>query len=224
MFVHLIAYAQPGIALPAAERAALAALLAGIPSATGARIHTPSTTSDPYLNDGAPPSLVIETYFPSIAALEAACQTKLHALPATLPSLAASPVSEQAMALRTFPTPDQTIRQQPHCTYLVAYEGPAENLPVWLAYYIESHPPIMARFPAIRQIEIASRVDWCSTLPFARADYMQRNKVVFDSSEALTAGLNSTVRHEMRADFKNFPPFSGGNTHYPMQTESVVAG
>ena len=50
---------------------------------------------------------------------------------------------------------------------------------------------------------------------------MQRNKVVFDDAAALTAALNSPVRHEMRADFKNFPPFEGRNSHYPMATLSL---
>lgn len=221
MFVHFITATLPGAELQAADHASLAGLLAALPGLSRALIHTPSTTSDPYLNDGPPPALVVETYFPTIATLEAACQGRLTALPAALPGLAGAQFTEQAMAVRAFPTPDQAIRQQPHCSYLVAYEGPAENLPLWHAHYIASHPPIMAKFPAIRQIEIASRVDWCSNLPFPRADFMQRNKVVFDSPEALTAALNSPVRHEMRADFKNFPPFSGGNTHYPMRTHEV---
>jgi hypothetical protein len=38
---------------------------------------------------------------------------------------------------------------------------------------------------------------------------------------ALTAALNSPVRHEMRADFKQFPPFSGANTHFPMLTRTA---
>ena len=36
---------------------------------------------------------------------------------------------------------------------------------------------------------------------------MQRNKVAFDSADALTQALNSPVRHDMRADFKTFPRF-----------------
>jgi len=49
-------------------------------------------------------------------------------------------------------------------------------------------------------------------------NFMQRNKVAFDSADALTRALNSPVRHEMRADFKTFPRFSGPNTHYAMTT------
>jgi hypothetical protein len=50
---------------------------------------------------------------------------------------------------------------------------------------------------------------------------MQRNRVMFDSPEALTAALQSPVRHELRADFHTFPPFEGGNFHYPMWTDTI---
>jgi hypothetical protein len=50
---------------------------------------------------------------------------------------------------------------------------------------------------------------------------MQRNKVAFDSPDALKAALNSPVRHEMRADFKSFPAFSGPNMHFAMATRLV---
>ena len=87
---------------------------------------------------------------------------------------------------------------------------------------IASHGPIMTRFPGIRQVEIYTRLDWLGALPWPRVDYMQRNKVVFDSPAALKAALNSPVRHEMRADFKAFPPFTGRNSHYPFATETIV--
>ncbi|HEY0420727.1 MAG TPA: EthD family reductase, partial [Acetobacteraceae bacterium] len=128
---------------------------------------------------------------------------------------------QQAMLARRFPVPDpEFAAPAPHATYLVAYEGPAEDTNAWLSHYIAHHPPIMARFPAIRGIEIYTRLDWCGALPYPRTNQMQRNKVVFDSPEALTAALNSPVRHEMRRDFAQFPPFAGAITHYPMLTMS----
>jgi len=129
------------------------------------------------------------------------------------------------MLTRVFPVPDpqfRTGRGTLPCTYLVAYEGAAQDLNLWLSHYIAHHPPIMARFPGIREIEIYTRLDWCGFLPGRRVDYMQRNKVVFDDAAALTAALNSPVRHEMRADFKNFPPFTGRNSHYPMATLTIT--
>jgi hypothetical protein len=218
-----------GAPAPQDEIAALGRFLAATPGVARALVHTPGTTSDPYLNDGTPPALVLQLYFPDIAAMEAALAPDgyLQALAgAACPkALARAEVAQQAMLVRAFPVPDAAFRTQPGalpCTYLVSYEGPAEDLNAWLSHYIAHHPPIMARFPGIRQVEIYSRLDWCGFLPFTRADFMQRNKVVFDSPEALTAALNSPVRHEMRADFKEFPAFSGGNTHYPMLTRQVV--
>jgi hypothetical protein len=79
----------------------------------------------------------------------------------------------------------------------------------------------MARFPGIRQIEIYTCIDWCGFLPWKRVQHMQRNKVVFDNQAALTAALNSPVRHEMRAAFARFPPFTGPITHFPMATTTI---
>lgn len=79
----------------------------------------------------------------------------------------------------------------------------------------------MTRFPGIRRVEVCTRIDWCGALPWTRVDHMQRNKVVFDDAAALTAALNSPVRHEMRADFADFPPFTGPVSHFPMTTRVI---
>jgi hypothetical protein len=201
--------------------------LAPTPGLHKGLIFTPSSTSDPYLNDGPPPVLGLQLYFNDISLLEAALAKDgyLQAL-AGYDALCAADAAQQAMLVRRFPVPDPTFRTplgELPCTYLVAYEGAADDHHAWLAHYIASHPPIMARFPEIREIEIYTRIDWCGFLPWPRVEHMQRNKVVFDSPAALTAALNSPVRHEMRADFAKFPPFTGPNTHYPMATRTVSA-
>jgi len=53
---------------------------------------------------------------------------------------------------------------------------------------------------------------------------MQRNRVMFDSAEALTAALASPARLQLRRDFEKFPPYEGGIFHYPMATEEVRPG
>ena len=62
------------------------------------------------------------------------------------------------------------------------------------------------------------------SLILSRVQHMQRNKVVFDSAAALATALNSPVRHEMRAAFGRFPPFTGPITHFPMATLIVESG
>jgi hypothetical protein len=92
------------------------------------------------------------------------------------------------------------------------------DLNAWHGHYNRHHPPLMAKFPGVRGIEIYTRIDWVGGLPWRREDMMQRNKLLFDSPEALSAGLLSPVLTEMRADFNQFPPFEGGNVHYVLET------
>ncbi len=211
------------------DLAVIRRIVASTPGLRQGLAYQPAQATDPYLDDGSPPLLGLQLEFDDIAALEAALAPDGHlqalAVPGAFPSLAGAVAEQQAMVARRFPVPDPVFRTPdgaPFCTYLVAYEGKAENLPAWLAYYTAHHPPIMARFPGIRAIEIYTRLDWCGALPWPRVDCMQRNKVVFDSPAALTAALASPVRHDMRADFKRFPPFSGRNTHYPMATRVIL--
>lgn len=197
------------------------AFLLATPGVEDVLVHTPSATHDPYLDDGPPPPLALQVYFPALEVMESALGPGGHL--ARLPEVM-GPETEamhQAMVVRRFPVPDPSIRAapgEPHCTYLVAYEGEAADLNAWLGHYVRSHPPIMARFPGIREIEVYSRMDWVDAIPWARSNALQRNKVVFDSPAALMAALNSPVRHEMREDFRQFPAFTGANTHDPMLT------
>jgi hypothetical protein len=212
-----------GTSVSDADLVRIGELIAKTPGVTQALLFTPATTHDPYLNDGAPPALAIQIYFDGIEPLEAALGDPLTGL-AALPSLATARFTQQAMLVRPFAVPDPVFRTPAGgfpCTYLVSYEGTAEDLPSWLSHYITHHAAIMTRFPGIRRVEVCTRIDWCSALPWTRVDHMQRNKVVFDDPDGLTAALNSPVRHEMRADFAKFPPFTGPVSHFPMLTRVV---
>ncbi len=161
---------------------------------------------------------MLQLYFAELSDLEAAGGHVATLTSGEFPELANADVTQQAMTARAFPVPEPS---QPGCTYLVAYQGEAEDLNAWLGHYLDSHIPTMSRFPGLRELEIYTRLDWVSALPWRRVNFMQRNKVAFDSAEALTAALNSPVRHEMRADFAAFPPFTGPVTHFAMTTRVV---
>ena len=180
--------------------------VARLPART--RVHTPVRAFDPYLDDGAPPAMVLQLYFDRLDALESEAARVSRLIPSC---------DAQAMAVRRF-TPPQAARAQ--CTYLVAYAGPAEDEHAWHAHYLAHHPPIMLRLPGLRELEIYARVDWVCAAPWRRVNCMQRNKVGFDSPEALTAALGSPIRAEMRADYAKLPPFSGPVTHYAMRTHA----
>ena len=217
--------AKPALQLSDAEIARVHDIVVTTPHLMRGLVLTPWDVSGLYFDDGHPPQLAFELYFDNIADLEAALAPKGHlqalAAPGTLPSLKDATVTQQAMLARAFPVPDPRFRTepgQPFCSYMVHYPGHAQDLNAWLAYYIEHHPVVMARFPGIREIEISTRIDWCGFLPWPRVEYMQRNKVVFDNGPALQAAMQSPVMQEMRADFHKFPPFTGGNVHFPMAT------
>jgi hypothetical protein len=213
----------------AGETAKLDTLLRETPRLRKALVHTPANASDPYVKDGAPPALVLQLYFAELPDLEAAVWRASHLAvlvsPAEFPVLAMADVTQQAMIVRSFAVPEPAFATppgEPHCTYLVSYEGEAEDLNAWHAHYLEQHTVHMASFPEIRELEVYTRLDWVSLQPWRRVDFMQRNKVVFDSAAALDRALHSAVRHTMRADFNAFPKFSGPNRHYAMATRVLA--
>ena len=231
LFIELRDRANPATRISAVEHVRLDAVLHDVPGLARALIHTPAHAHDPLLDDGAPPQLAVQLYFDRLLDLEAAAGSAgpLQAFAAAdvLPTLTGAAVEHQAMAVRAFGVPapaPAAVEGNVWCTYLVAYEGPAEDLHAWLDDYLAHHTPLMARLPGIRELEIYTRVDWVTHLPWARAACMQRNKVAFDSPAALTAALASPLRHEMRAHFRALPAFSGAVTHFPMSTRAVLGG
>jgi hypothetical protein len=213
-----------GEVLSDGDIAKLGTLLKTVPKLTKALVHTRSSASDPYVKDEGPPDLVLQLYFATLSELEAATShASLQGL-GRVATLAEAEIGQQIMAVRSFGVPEPEFGNPPgtpYCTYLVSYEGEAEDINAWLRHYLEKHTLHMARFPGLRELEVYTRVDAVSLLPWPRSNAMQRNKVAFDNPEALTQALHSPVRHEMRADFHSFPPFSGPNYHYAMATRVV---
>jgi hypothetical protein len=202
--------------------------LAATPHLQRAHLFTPEVARDLYFDDGPSPILAFQLYFSRLEHLEAAIGEggNIHGVGARAwPSLEGATVTHQAMWTRPFPVPEANRRVSPvpcSCSYLVHYPGAAEDFNVWLRYYLSHHPQIMYFFPGVREIEIFTRMDWCDAMPWQRVEYMQRNKLVFDSAAALTEALNSPVRHDMHADRLQFPPFTGSNLHFPMETATFV--
>lgn len=220
---------QPGTRMSAAERARVGALVRAVPGLQKALLFTPASADDPHLDDGPPPLLALQLYVAEAAALETALarSSPLQELASAhgFPSLIGAAATQQAMQARAFEVPEPAGPSRPEalsCTYLVGYDGAADDPDAWLAHYTTHHAPLMARLPGVREVEVYSRTEWRSTLPWPRADHLQRNKVVFDDAAALSAALNSPIRHEMRADFHRFPRFQGRVTHHPLATRLVA--
>jgi hypothetical protein len=207
----------------------VADIVAMTPGLTSANLYTPDTAQDLFNPQEDAPVFGLQLHFDELSALEDATAPSghLHALaaPGVLSSIQGAKATQQAMYVRHFPVDDAALdiaRNGNPCSYVVHYPGPAQDLNVWMHHYIAHHPQVMRQFPGIRGIEILSRLDWTGFLPWERANHMQRNRVMFDSGAALTAALKSPARIAMREDFKSFPPFEGGNSHFPMATKIVA--
>lgn len=218
--------ATPDTGLPDRDLALVRATLAAVPGLLEAQIFTPARAEDIYTDDGRSPPLGLQLHFDGIAALEraAAPGSPLEPLcrPGALAGLDPARAEAQAFLRRDYPVDDPAHGPGARpCSFVVHYPGPAGDANAWHAYYIASHPPLMRRMPGIHAIEILTPVDWVNRLPIPSVRHMQRNRVLFDSPEALTAALQSPIRHELRADFDHLPAFEGGNRHYAMLTETL---
>lgn len=208
-------------ALSDADRAWLDAVLPGTPAPSRPLVHTPARTRDPDLDDGRPPALVLQPYFADLAGLDAAPRhPQILATPDALASLCGAATTQRPRLARAFPVPEP-CRPPVMGSDLVANEGEADYPDAWLAHHTSHHTAIMARFPGIREIEVGTRLDWPGALPGPHVNHILRNEVVFDDPPALTAALNSPVRHAMGADYATSRKFAGPVAHVPMRTAIV---
>ena len=214
--------------ISASERSGLERLLCALPRLNKALIYTPANAQHPYIEEGSPPGLVLQLYFPNLLDLEAVLSRDGHlqALNARseFPTLASAEIAEQTMLVRSFDVPEPSSHKsgEVRCSYLVSYEGEADDLIAWHSHYLKSHTRCVAMLPGVRELEVYTRLDWVSGSPWKKVKYMLRNKVTFDNAVAFEAALGSPVRKIVRADVSAFPPYSGPTRHIAMSTHLVT--
>ena len=185
------------------EHDALRKLLRGCPGLIEGSIYTFSAIKHPYTLEGLAPVLAIELEFATVTTCEFSLRHDTHLLPLAepdfLPSLDGAEQLQQAMLGRHFqvlePCPLGADRNV--FTYLVDYIGPAKDEQAWHDNYLESHVPIMQRFPGIRDVAVYTPAVGVTRFTFCTAAAMQRNKVIFDSSDTLSEALASPVRAQI---------------------------
>lgn len=192
-----------------------------IPGLVRAIAHTPVGADDPFLMRETAAALTLQVYVDALSALEEALRPD-GALAPIGRVAGDGAITQQAMAVRPFDVADASAAHRASaCSYLVAYQGPAQDYDAWLGHYLDTHARHLTRLPAVREVEVYTRLDWCSGMPWRRDTVMQRNKVVFDDAPALTAALASPVRARMREDFLRFPAFEGAVSHVAVESRRL---
>ena len=186
---------------------------AGLPELLFLDLYTPVTGSatDPLVDDGAAPACLAKLGVPSLDVLDHVVRVERFgaALADGILTCTAMRRSEHAVAGAASPLVAPF-------SYLVRYHRPAEDEAAFVRHYLDTHPLLLARLPRIRNVMCYVPLAWRHPAGFPGADYMLGNEVVFDHNEDFNAAMASPLRHELRAHFHQFPPFSGRNTHYPM--------
>jgi uncharacterized protein (TIGR02118 family) len=160
--------------------------------------------------------------FPSLEALNGA--TADRRFTAALGRLGKRVLSCTAMRRSDHPVAgaDAPAPHEAPFSYMVRYHRPADDEGLFVRHYIEDHPPLLARLPAIRNVICYLPLAWQHAGGVPAADYMLGNEVVFDRIDDFNDAMASPLRHEMRKHYRQFPSFSGRNTHYPMDRWRIV--
>jgi len=175
---------------------------------------------DPFNDNGPGPLLIAMLAFPSREALAAAL-----ADPALTLSLEGRPGdlawTGSAFERQFYPVGGKTDPLAAPFSYVVRYHKPAEDEAAFIRNYVDTHPPTLATLPGIRSVMCYFPLPLAAE-GLAPSDYIIGNEVAFDSVAAFNAAMQSPVRQELRRHFREFPRFSGRNTHFPMNRTRLV--
>jgi uncharacterized protein (TIGR02118 family) len=190
--------------------------------AVDAYIMVAGGTHDPFVDDGPGPLLLAMLQFKTVEKMSRAIAVtafarSLEGLPQGV-AITGTPFERRLYPVAGEAAPGPLSAP---FSYVVRYHPPADDEAEFVSHYLADHPPLLAKLPEIRSVLCYLPLAAPATPPLPTANYMIGNEVAFDTPEAFNAAMASPVRHELRAHFRNFPKFTGRNTHYPMMRRQL---
>lgn len=183
-------------------------------------LHIPSTVEDKHTNDGVSEHHIIEFFLDDLSSLEKG----IHHIRSKLYSMGSySEPIIQILLTREYEYKNNPIDEEKKFSYFVEYTGITNNDTAWCNHYIKNHVELMKKLPNIKQIVVHTPLAWI----YPEGTHIFRsllcNRVSFQTKRDFESALKSSVRDEMREDYKKFPRFDGICTHYAMETYSIMA-
>ncbi len=142
-------------------------------------------------------------------------------------SVAVQQMSVSFGLFESFQTPiattGRTVERTAPLSFVVRYFGPIPDENAFVDFYTANHPPLLARFPGIRNvlcyIDCGADILRGTDLPVSEVRF--GNEVVFDDLDTLNNALQSEIMPQLKADSRNFPAF-GYSTHHAMQRTRLI--
>lgn len=107
-------------------------------------------------------------------------------------------------------------------SFVVRYNRPVEDEAEFVDFYTRNHPPLLAKFPRIRNVLCYRPVAIELPAGMQSSGAFLGNEVVFDSLTDLNRALASDVLELVKADGRRFAAF-GSNSHHAMVRTTIYA-
>ena len=188
-------------------------------------VYLPESGNVPVLDDVPPPAMIIQIDMGTAASAEAL--------------VIASGFKELFLNKSTYPAPVQQLNLEAFETVcydlpgytsppprtapvslVVRYYGPVADVSRFVDIYTKAHPPLLARFPNIRNVLCYLPLKWRTNKQVTDSRAIIGNEVVFDDLDALNRALASDVCELVVEDANNFPSF-GYSSHHAMCRQCV---
>lgn len=185
--------------------------------------YNPESVKDPYLNCETGKLLIVEANFKAPDELTFSMgSARVRQALAGMPTGRNFRTTAEAFTVRHFPLIDgSSPPRRARLSFVVRYYPPIEQPEAFINHYFDHHPPIMTHFPGIRNILCYIPIDWHDPNQITPLGSFLGNEIVFDSIEDLNTALASDIRHDLRADYYQFPPHEGVNSHHAMHRRTL---
>jgi len=187
--------------------------------------YTPEPGDVPVLDDVPAPTLIVQIDFesaePAAALVRANEFRKLFTSKEGF-NPAAEKINLEVVEAVHFDIPGRETpppRTAP-LSFVVRYYGPVRDAGDFAKFYMENHPPIVARFPNIRNVLCYLPLGWRDMGEVTDESLVIGNEVVFDDLASLKGALATEITEEAIADSQRFESF-GYSSHHAMHREMV---
>ena len=193
-------------------------------SISSVEIYTPEPGDVPDWDDVPAPSIIVQIDLDDAdeaKALTESASFKQHFLNKEAIGSGIDELKLEITEVMNFPLPgmqEAPARTAP-LSFVVRYYGPVADGREFADFYYKNHPPIIAKFPNIRNVLCYLPLSWRESGEVNDKSLIIGNEVVFDDLASLKAALAVTeVLDAAKEDSSHFQEF-GYSTHHAMHRE-----